>query len=37
MFKYHGEVIDVFIPTKKNKEGKRFGFMRYSNMTDAKG
>ncbi|TYH95086.1 hypothetical protein ES332_A12G083300v1 [Gossypium tomentosum] len=35
LFNYHGEVKDAFIPIKKNKDGKMFGFVRYSNDTDA--
>ncbi|MFQ6654374.1 hypothetical protein Gotur_025388 [Gossypium turneri] len=30
LFRYHGEVIDAFIPVKKSKSGKRFGFVRYN-------
>lgn len=35
MFSFHGEVIDAFSPNKKGKNGKRFGFVRYSNREDA--
>lgn len=35
-FRYHGGVIDAFIPIKKNKEGKRFRFVRFNNMTNAR-
>ncbi|KAK8633240.1 hypothetical protein V6N13_014088 [Hibiscus sabdariffa] len=31
----HGEVIDAFIANKRNKEGKKFGFVRTSNKADA--
>ncbi|MBA0841008.1 hypothetical protein Goarm_003536, partial [Gossypium armourianum] len=36
LFRYHGEVIDAFIPVKKSKSGKRFGFVRYNSMMDAR-
>ncbi|KAH1055054.1 hypothetical protein J1N35_033119 [Gossypium stocksii] len=32
---YHGDVVDAFIPTKRCRNGKRFGFMRFSNERDA--
>ncbi|KAL4388815.1 hypothetical protein GQ457_09G007360 [Hibiscus cannabinus] len=34
-FAHHGEVVDAFIPLKKTKDGKRFGFVRFSNRVDA--
>ncbi|KAK8659987.1 hypothetical protein V6N13_050924 [Hibiscus sabdariffa] len=34
-FGRHGEVLDTFIANKRNKEGKRFGFVRTSNKSDA--
>ncbi|MBA0693253.1 hypothetical protein Goari_010747 [Gossypium aridum] len=34
LFRYHGEVIDAFIPVKKSKSGRRFGFVRYDKMMD---
>ncbi|KAK8689606.1 hypothetical protein V6N13_088320 [Hibiscus sabdariffa] len=34
-FAHHGEVVDVFIPLKRSKDGSRFGFVRFSNMIDA--
>ncbi|MBA0696832.1 hypothetical protein Goari_003356, partial [Gossypium aridum] len=36
MFRFHGEVLVAFIRAKRSKEGKRFGFVRFSNMTDAR-
>ncbi|MBA0753181.1 hypothetical protein Gogos_005639, partial [Gossypium gossypioides] len=36
LFRYHGEVIDAFIPAKKNKSGRRFGFVRFDKMGDAR-
>ncbi|MBA0813580.1 hypothetical protein Gohar_027416, partial [Gossypium harknessii] len=36
MFRFHGEVLVAFIQAKRSKEGKRFGFVRFSNMTDAR-
>ncbi|KAJ4848088.1 hypothetical protein Tsubulata_026732 [Turnera subulata] len=30
----YGEVLDVFVPKKLNKEGKRFAFVRFKNNTD---
>ncbi|TYH18868.1 hypothetical protein ES288_A05G307200v1, partial [Gossypium darwinii] len=35
LFGYHGEVVDAFIPTKRCRNGKRFGFVRFSNERDA--
>ncbi|KAH1048496.1 hypothetical protein J1N35_039280 [Gossypium stocksii] len=34
LFGYHGEVVDAFIPTKMCRNGKRFGFVRFSNERD---
>ncbi|KAK8693626.1 hypothetical protein V6N13_071201 [Hibiscus sabdariffa] len=34
-FGRHGDVVDSFIAGKKNKAGKRFGFVRFSNRVDA--
>ncbi|KAK8682043.1 hypothetical protein V6N13_054440 [Hibiscus sabdariffa] len=34
-FGRHGEVLDAFIANKRNKEGKKFGFVRTSNKADA--
>ncbi|KAL4271771.1 hypothetical protein GQ457_13G005590 [Hibiscus cannabinus] len=34
-FAHHGEVVDAFIPLKKSKDGKRFGFVRFSSRADA--
>nr|GFA21300.1 nucleotide-binding alpha-beta plait domain-containing protein [Tanacetum cinerariifolium] len=30
--KTYGHVVDSFIPTKRNKNGKRFGFVRFINV-----
>ncbi|TYJ22402.1 hypothetical protein E1A91_A08G123800v1, partial [Gossypium mustelinum] len=35
LFGYHGDVIDAFIPSKRCRNGKRFGFVRFSNERDA--
>ncbi|TYH31168.1 hypothetical protein ES288_A01G152400v1 [Gossypium darwinii] len=35
LFIYHGKVVDAFIPEKKSKCGKRFGFVRFINFLDA--
>ncbi|PPS13576.1 hypothetical protein GOBAR_AA07007 [Gossypium barbadense] len=35
LFSFHGEVKDAFIPIKKSKFGTRFGFVRYSSVTNA--
>ncbi|MBA0577881.1 hypothetical protein Golob_024230 [Gossypium lobatum] len=35
LFSFHGNVVDAFIPEKKSKSGKRFGFVRFTNFTDA--
>ncbi|KAL4272375.1 hypothetical protein GQ457_13G028830 [Hibiscus cannabinus] len=34
-FARHGEVVDAFIPLKKNRSGSRFGFVRFSNLENA--
>ncbi|KAK8576450.1 hypothetical protein V6N13_032372 [Hibiscus sabdariffa] len=34
-FSRHGEVLDAFIANKRNKEGKKFGFVRTSSKADA--
>ncbi|KAH1030124.1 hypothetical protein J1N35_046059, partial [Gossypium stocksii] len=34
LFGYHGEVVDAFIPTKRCRNGQRFGFVRFSNERD---
>lgn len=34
MFCRWGFVIDLYIPLKKNREGKRFGFVRFKNVQD---
>ncbi|KAG8497351.1 hypothetical protein CXB51_008604 [Gossypium anomalum] len=35
LFSFHGAVKDAFIPIKKSKFGRRFGFVRHSSVTDA--
>ncbi|KAG4188560.1 hypothetical protein ERO13_A08G172175v2, partial [Gossypium hirsutum] len=35
LFSFHGRVVDAFIPKKKCKSGKRFGFVRFTNFMDA--
>ncbi|KAK5834092.1 hypothetical protein PVK06_017965 [Gossypium arboreum] len=35
LFSFHGEVMDAFIPVKRNKSGKRFGFVRFNKEEDA--
>ncbi|KAH1057721.1 hypothetical protein J1N35_035786 [Gossypium stocksii] len=35
LFSYHGKVVDAFIPEKTSRNGKRFGFVRFSNFLDA--
>ncbi|KAK8617135.1 hypothetical protein V6N13_117102 [Hibiscus sabdariffa] len=34
-FRDHGDVIDAFIPTKRSRRGRKFGFVRYASKTDA--
>ncbi|KAL4292013.1 hypothetical protein GQ457_14G000920 [Hibiscus cannabinus] len=34
-FSFHGDVVDSFIANKKDRYGKRFGFVRFSNRDDA--
>ncbi|KAK8698558.1 hypothetical protein V6N13_114670 [Hibiscus sabdariffa] len=34
-FGRHGDLVDSYIENKVNSEGKRFGFVRYSNKVDA--
>ncbi|KAL4383632.1 hypothetical protein GQ457_15G029640 [Hibiscus cannabinus] len=34
-FGRHGDIVDSYIAKKVNREGKRFGFVRYSNRIDA--
>lgn len=36
VFRKYGKVDDVCIPSKKNKQGNRFGFVRINNVLDAK-
>ncbi|KAG8471708.1 hypothetical protein CXB51_036983 [Gossypium anomalum] len=35
LFRYHGDVIDAFIPAKKSKNGRKFGFVRFNKMVDS--
>ncbi|MBA0576412.1 hypothetical protein Golob_027475 [Gossypium lobatum] len=35
LFRYHGDVIDAFIPAKKSKSGKKLGFVRFDKIMDA--
>ncbi|MBA0798684.1 hypothetical protein Gohar_009250 [Gossypium harknessii] len=35
LFRYHENIIDAFILEKKSKNGKRFGFVRFSKILDA--
>ncbi|XP_052883486.1 uncharacterized protein LOC128292641 [Gossypium arboreum] len=32
---YHGDVVDAFIPSKRCRNGKMFGFVRFTNEKDA--
>ncbi|KAK8715603.1 hypothetical protein V6N13_042933 [Hibiscus sabdariffa] len=34
-FGYHGNVFDSFVENKRDRHGKRFGFVRFSNRWDA--
>ncbi|KAK9044791.1 hypothetical protein V6N11_058683 [Hibiscus sabdariffa] len=34
-FAHHGDVSDAFIPMKRSKSGKRFGFVRFASPADA--
>ncbi|KAK8609370.1 hypothetical protein V6N13_061819 [Hibiscus sabdariffa] len=34
-FGHHGDVVDAFIPRKRSRSGRRFGFFRYLSNTDA--
>ncbi|MBA0659162.1 hypothetical protein Goklo_011320, partial [Gossypium klotzschianum] len=36
LFGYHGRVMDEFIPKKRGAAGRRFGFVRYGNIRDAR-
>ncbi|KAK8598779.1 hypothetical protein V6N13_076725 [Hibiscus sabdariffa] len=35
VFGRHGDLVDSYIGNKVNREGERFGFVRYSNKVDA--
>ncbi|KAL4339799.1 hypothetical protein GQ457_08G032590 [Hibiscus cannabinus] len=34
VFDRHGVVVDVFIPRRRSKDGRRFGFVRMESMED---
>ncbi|GMI71985.1 hypothetical protein HRI_000867800 [Hibiscus trionum] len=34
-FARHGDIVDVFVPRKRSKSGRRFGFVRYAKKADA--
>ncbi|KAG8486019.1 hypothetical protein CXB51_019397 [Gossypium anomalum] len=34
LFRFDGDVVDAFIPSKRCRNGKRFGFVRFSNERD---
>ncbi|KAH1090944.1 hypothetical protein J1N35_018201 [Gossypium stocksii] len=34
LFGYHGDVVDAFIPSKRCRNGNRFGFVRFNNERD---
>lgn len=36
LFNCHGDVVEVVIPPKKNKLGKRYGFARFMNVEDTR-
>ncbi|XVF25458.1 hypothetical protein REPUB_Repub13aG0213900 [Reevesia pubescens] len=36
IFQWHGMVIDVFIPKKRSSSGKKFGFVRFASLREAK-
>ncbi|KAK2445048.1 zinc finger CCCH domain-containing protein [Trifolium repens] len=35
-FQYYGEIVEVVIPAKLDKGGRRFGFARFNNVADAR-
>ncbi|KAH1115510.1 hypothetical protein J1N35_008888 [Gossypium stocksii] len=35
LFRFHGNVVDAFIPAKRSMEGNRFGFVRFAKLVDA--
>ncbi|KAG8483426.1 hypothetical protein CXB51_022243 [Gossypium anomalum] len=35
LFRYHGDVVDVFIPSERCRNGNSFGFVRFNNERDA--
>lgn len=37
VFAKWGEVVDIFIPNKRNKDGRRFGFVRMARVEDPAG
>ncbi|MCI93148.1 hypothetical protein A2U01_0114446, partial [Trifolium medium] len=34
-FQYYGNVVEVVIPAKRNRGGKRFGFARFDRVSEA--
>ncbi|XVF11023.1 hypothetical protein REPUB_Repub07fG0233500 [Reevesia pubescens] len=36
IFQWHGTVIDVFIPKKRSSSGKKFGFVHFASLREAK-
>ena len=34
-FKQMGDVREIFIPKQRNKEGRRYGFVRYKGVSNA--
>ncbi|MBA0827736.1 hypothetical protein Goarm_012489, partial [Gossypium armourianum] len=35
LFRFHGNVLDAFIPAKRSMKGKKFGFVRFAKLVDA--
>ncbi|MCH82641.1 hypothetical protein A2U01_0003452, partial [Trifolium medium] len=35
-FQYYGDIIEVIIPAKRDREGRRFGFARFDRITDTR-
>ena len=36
-FKYYGDIVDVYIPVKRNIKGQRYGFIRVATLDDVDG
>ncbi|KAL4364359.1 hypothetical protein GQ457_04G020670 [Hibiscus cannabinus] len=34
-FGRHGDLVDAYVANKKDKQGRRYGFVRFSNQRDA--